>query len=261
MADRLDARDAYEVFAEFYDAFTRHHDDHGWTGLLERLAHDAGLTGYRLLDVACGTGKSFMPMLARGYDVVACDISPSMAAIAREKAAGRVDVHVHDMRELPKLGEFDLVWCLGDALNYLRDERELHAALASVRRNLAPDGLFVCDLNTLSTFRRLYSSLVVQVDDDAVLLLDGQGSSTLEPGGSAEVWIDRLQQLGEGTWARARSVHHHQHHPVQRVTTACFASGLEPVAAYGTETTGGVESGPDELRHSKVVHIARDRRA
>ena len=52
------------------------------------------LRGRRLLDVACGTGRSFLPMLERGYDVTACDISPAMAARAREKSGGAARVLV-----------------------------------------------------------------------------------------------------------------------------------------------------------------------
>jgi len=80
---------ANDVFAGFYDDFTSHHDHADWTGRLERLARDAGLRGRRLLDVACGTGGSFLPMLERGYEVTACDASAAMVARAAEKAAGR----------------------------------------------------------------------------------------------------------------------------------------------------------------------------
>src|ERR1700760_4480240 len=124
MAD-LHARSAYDALAPYYDEFTAHHDYEGWTATLESLARAAGLSGRRLLDVACGTGKSFLPFLARGYTVTACDISPAMVERAAAKAGGRVELHVADMRELPRLGAFDLVTVLDDALNYLLDAAEL----------------------------------------------------------------------------------------------------------------------------------------
>ena len=111
--DEMHARDAYDVFADFYDAFTAHYDHDRWARTLEQLAIDAGLSGKRLLDLACGTGLSLPPMAARGYDVVACDVSPRMAAVARNRAGHCADVHVHDMRRMPQLGEFDLIWSLG----------------------------------------------------------------------------------------------------------------------------------------------------
>ena len=49
-----------------------------------------------------------------------------MLELAREKA-GDADVRldVADMRELPDFGEFELVWALNDAVNYLLSAEEL----------------------------------------------------------------------------------------------------------------------------------------
>jgi SAM-dependent methyltransferase len=251
------ARGAYEIFAGFYDVFTEDHREGEWTATLEALAHEAGLRGRRLLDVGCGTGKSFLPMLARGYEVTACDISPAMLAEARRKARGAASLHVADMRSLPRLGEFDLVWCLIDALNYLHTEEELRAAFSGVRANLAPHGVFLFDVNTLGAFRRFYSSLIVRPSPERVILLDGRSSASLRPGGAAEVWIDRLEPNGDGSWRRDRSVHHHRHHGVPRLERALRSAGLEPVARLGAEVTGAVEPEIDELRHTKIVFIAR----
>jgi ubiquinone/menaquinone biosynthesis C-methylase UbiE len=57
---------AYDGAAAIYDDFTAHHDYEGWIRVLERLARDHGLAGRRVLDVACGTGKSSAPFVARG---------------------------------------------------------------------------------------------------------------------------------------------------------------------------------------------------
>src|SRR4051812_5469915 len=113
------ALSAYDALAPHYDAFTAGYDYERWLDALEELAREHGLRGRRLLDVACGTGKSFLPMLERCYDVVACDLSPGMVARAREKASGDVELFVADMRELPRVGSFDLITCLDDAVNYL----------------------------------------------------------------------------------------------------------------------------------------------
>src|SRR3954454_2667148 len=113
------AAEAYDGLAPAYDAFTAAHEYVRWLDYLEGLAVEHGLRGKALLDVGCGTGKSFLPMLEKGYDVVACDLSPQMAERAREKMpTGAARVLVADMRELADLGAFDLVTCLDDAINY-----------------------------------------------------------------------------------------------------------------------------------------------
>src|SRR3954464_857500 len=111
---------AYELLAPFYDLYTHDYAHEELLGNIEGITLEHGLVGSRLLDVGCGTGKSFMPMLARGYDVTAFDISPAMAARASEAAAGSgAEVFVADVRELPAIGRFDLATALDDALNYL----------------------------------------------------------------------------------------------------------------------------------------------
>jgi SAM-dependent methyltransferase len=194
-------------------------------------------------------------MLERGFEVTACDVSPAMAAIAARKAGDRARVSVHDMRALPRLGEFDLVWCLGDSLNYMRDSAELEAALAGMARNLAPGGVLAFDVNTLGTFRRVYSSIIVMPGEHEVMLLEGHGRADLEPGGSARVWIDHLS-VRDGGWERVRSVHHHKHHTAGEIERALAAAGLETVARRGSRI-GALDPGVDEDRHIKTVYTAR----
>src|SRR6187401_1049105 len=93
------AAEAYEGLAPFYDVLTREHDYEGWTYHLEQAALGFGVSGSRLLDAACGTGKSFLPFLARGYEVTACDVSPGMVELARLKAPA-VEPFVADIRAL-----------------------------------------------------------------------------------------------------------------------------------------------------------------
>ena len=55
--------------APAYDEFNRGYKYERWVGRLLEQAEVAGLEGNRLLDVACGTGLSFTPMLDRGWQV------------------------------------------------------------------------------------------------------------------------------------------------------------------------------------------------
>src|SRR3954452_20242856 len=136
------ARPAYDALASTYDAFTADYDYQRWLTVLHGLAAEHGARGRRLLDVACGTGRSFEPMLRRGYEVMACDISPAMV----ERAAARLEGSSGEaadanVRRLPDWGPFDLVTCVDDAVNSLHSEVDLDAAFASVARVLRPSAL------------------------------------------------------------------------------------------------------------------------
>jgi SAM-dependent methyltransferase len=255
----LHARTTYDAFAPFYDDFTAHHRYDEWTRTLEGLARAAGLDGHRLLDLACGTGKSFLPFLERGYEVTACDLSPAMAAIAARKADGRARVEVHDVRSLPRLGAFDLVCCLDDAVNYLDSEAELVAAFASVRRNLAPGGVLVFDANTLMAYRTFFASATVVQGDGRVLVWDGRTPADLPAGGATAGELLALEGGDDDSWSRTRISDRQRHHPEATIRAALAAADLRWVAAYGMHIDGTVTDGFDELVNSKAVYVARER--
>jgi SAM-dependent methyltransferase len=251
------ARETYDAFAPHYDEFTAHHDYDAWTTTLEGLARECGLRGRRLLDVGCGTGKSFLPYLDRGYDVVACDVSPAMAELARSKAGDRARIEVCDMRALPPLGEFDFVCCIDDAVNYLLTEQELAAAFSGLARNLAPGGVVLFDVNSVATYRAFFASMSVVIRDDSVLVWDGQAGERFGAGDLAQATLEALSRRYDGTWSRTRLVHHQRHHPHATVQRALGRAGLEAVALRGMRLDGTMTETFDELDNSKAVYVAR----
>src|ERR687887_1272572 len=117
-APGVSALATYEAFAPFYDRYTSDHGHDEWMADLDRILRAHGLRGDRLLDVACGTGRSLVPMLRRGYRVTGCDRSPPMVERARAKLGPRGDAVVADMRALPWCGRFDAATCGDDSINY-----------------------------------------------------------------------------------------------------------------------------------------------
>src|SRR6476660_6178392 len=84
----------YDTYAPAYEDINHGYMYERWTGRLLEKAEEAGLEGDRLLDIACGTGLSFVTMLERGWKVTGCDISPAMLAIAEEKFGDRAELFV-----------------------------------------------------------------------------------------------------------------------------------------------------------------------
>jgi SAM-dependent methyltransferase len=250
---------AYEAFAPFYDIYTHDYEHDQWIANVEAVARRHGLRGTRLLDVGCGTGKSFIPMLARGYDVTACDLSSAMVERAHDAVAGAaVELLVADVRRLPVLGQFDITTCMDDALNYLHTDDELAMAFEGVARNLRPGGLFAFDLNTLGGYRHHFPGSSVRHVDDTFFCWFGEAPAPpVGPGGVFTSVIEIFAPDSGGCWSRTTSRHVQRHHPRQVVERLLQDAGFELVQCCGQVTGGRLEAVADESVHMKVDYFAR----
>jgi SAM-dependent methyltransferase len=254
-----DAARAYAVLAPAYDLLTAKYAYGPWLAALERLARQHGLAGRRVLDVGCGTGKSFLPLLERGYEVTACDISPAMVERARQLAAGTgTRVVVADARELPVLGRFDLVTSIDDALNYLLSDAELRMAFEGVARNLRPGGLFAFDLNTLSCYRDYFARDMAVEADGTFFCWRGAGDGdSVEPGGIYSSVIEIFDSEDGGAWRRVSSTHVQRHHPPAVVERLLAQTGFELVERRGQILGDRMDPVGDEELHTKLDYFAR----
>ncbi len=247
------AERTYEAMAAVYDDFTAHHEYDLWTADLLKILDRRGLHTGRLLDVGCGTGKSFLEMLPRGWQVTACDISPAMLERARRKVGDAVELAVADMLDLPEFGEFDLVWALDDAMNYLLSPGELERALSGMRANLAPNGLLLFDLNALQAYRTFFAETEVVERGGRRLVWRGLASPDEAPGSICE---SRLEvDTGDAL------THRQRHFPEAEVLSALRGAGLECLDVYGHGIDGIPRQPLDEATHTKAIYIARAARA
>jgi SAM-dependent methyltransferase len=242
------AQRTYEAMAPVYDVFTGHYESEAWIADLVKLLEHHGLTGKRLLDVGCGTGTSFLPMLAQGWEVTGCDISPAMLERAREKAGDAPQLAVADMLALPEFGQFDLVWALDDAINYLLSPGELEKALAGMGANLAPTGLLLFDVNELQAYRTFFAETTVVEREGRRLVWRGLASADVPPGSICESEME----LAPGEVL----THRQRHFPEAEVRAALSGAGLECLDVYG-HGLDGIPTQPLEPTHTKAIYIAR----
>jgi len=241
---------AYEALAAVYNDFTHANDYEMWLGrtLLPEVRKHGLREGGRALDVGCGTGRAFRPLLRRGWTVHGCDLSPAMLERAAQEGGADVALQVADMRNLPHLGDFDLVLSLNDSVNYLLGDGDLVLALAGMRANLAENGLLVFDVNSISTFASGHSELREVEHQGSRWVWSGRGEvspSVFE----AEISGDRLDQPIRQS---------ERYRPEREVREAMRAAGIQILATLGmSEDDGGVllSSPPDERRDYKLVFI------
>jgi SAM-dependent methyltransferase len=129
------------------------HDLPFWEGLVEDYRPG------RVLELACGTGRLALPLVAAGtkvredFSLVGLDISRSFLQRAEEKLAetphrDQVRFVEGDIRDFD-LGEtFDLIVIGFNSLAYIHTIEDHLAHLASVRRHLTPGGRYAIDVQT-----------------------------------------------------------------------------------------------------------------
>jgi SAM-dependent methyltransferase len=245
----------YDGLAPAYDVLTARYRHDRWLAAIEQLALECGLRGRRVLDVACGTGKSFLPLLRRGYEVTACDVSPGMVAEAQRKAGGRATVYVADMRCLPPVGRFDLVTCLDDAINHLQSADEVLDALSGMYANLAPGGLLAFDVNTLAAYRATGDFAVEE--GEHVVVWHGREAVLTAPGSQVRVLVDVFAHTDGDLWRRTTTEQCHRHYPLPEIERLLQLAGFQIAARRGQLPGVRLEPDPDENAHPKALFVAR----
>lgn len=130
---------------------------------LARLAGDGAA-----LELAVGTGRVAVPLLARGVPVSGVELSPHMVGRLRLKVdETALPVVVGDMATTRVPGEFSLVYLVFNTIGNLRTQPEQVACFANAAAHLHPGGRFVVEVG-VPALRRLppgQTAVPFHVDD------------------------------------------------------------------------------------------------
>jgi SAM-dependent methyltransferase len=102
-----------------------------------------------ILELACGTGQLTVAVASAGLPIVGLDLSPTMLNTARERTATRklsIEYVLGDMRNFDLGRKFALIFIARNSLLHLHSTEDLLAAFLSVRRHMAPGGIFAFDV-------------------------------------------------------------------------------------------------------------------
>src|SRR3712207_9472293 len=87
MTSQSDAKRLRAIFDEDAERYDRARPGYP-PALFDDLAALAGIgPGCRVLEIGCGTGQATVPLAERGCEVVAVELGPQMAAVARRNLA------------------------------------------------------------------------------------------------------------------------------------------------------------------------------
>jgi SAM-dependent methyltransferase len=99
------------------------------------------------LELAIGTGRVALPLLARGVPVAGIKLSPAMVEQLRRKvSAEELPVTLGDMATTRVPGEFSLVYLVFNTIGNLRTQDEQIECFRNASRHLAPGGRFVIEV-------------------------------------------------------------------------------------------------------------------
>jgi len=108
---------------------------------LVSLAH-----GRTALELAIGTGRVALPLVARGVRVDGVDFSPEMVAQLRAKPGGAdISVTIGDIADVPVEGSYGLIFLVFNVLANLTTQEAQVRCFQNVSRHLAADGAFVVE--------------------------------------------------------------------------------------------------------------------
>lgn len=129
--------------------------------------------GGPVLEIACGTGLVALPIAARGLPVTGVDLARPMLAHALAKAQQQglfIDLIEADARQFHIAKQFSFIYLTGNAFQAFLNCADQELLLASVKRHLAPHGIFAFetrnpsghDLSTLSEEEKWFTYHNVQ---------------------------------------------------------------------------------------------------
>ena len=219
----------YEGLSKIYDFMMSGVDYEAWADYVLSAAKRFGCEPKTVLDLACGTGSTTLPLAARGVDATGLDLAPAMLEIAREKAAEAglsVDFVEQNMLELDFPEPFDMVVSFQDGINYLTGEGDFDRLAAAVDRSLKDGGVFLFDLNRVDHYSDS-DTTVVDLDDMYLVYENNYNADT-------RIWHIKLTGfLQEGElYRKFEEVHEEKNHDFNEVKAALAAQHMEIVAVW-----------------------------
>lgn len=217
----------YQGLSRIYDELMASVDYDQWAEYIISICNRSGKEVSSVLDIACGTGNTSIPLAKQGWRVTGVDISLPMLQQARKKAAeAKEDVLFlqQDIKQLDFVREFDLVTCYQDGLNYLLSENELEQAFQGIYNLLSPGGLFIFDLNLVEKYASSASGEISFIDMEEYSLI-------YETGYDAKKRIWEIKVTGfireEQQYTKFQETHQEMHHHLEDVQKSLVNVGFE----------------------------------
>lgn len=217
----------YQGLARMYDKLMEGVDYEAWAQYIKALAERYQKETASVLDIACGTGSTSIPLARLGWRVTGVDISLPMLQQARRKAA-EANLEIiflqQDIRNLELAREFDLITCFQDGLNYLLSSVEIEQAFNSIYQKLSSEGLFIFDLNLVEKYSPAANGETSFVDTEEFSLVYETGYLPEQ-----EVWEIKVTGFvrEDQRYVKFQELHREKHHHLESVRSSLASAGFK----------------------------------
>ena len=221
-----------------------------WADYMLEVAASFGRRVESVLDLACGTGNTSIPLAKQGCKVTGIDLSRQMLAIAEEKA-GEAGLNINflqrNMLKMEFSEPFDMVVSFQDGLNYLVGEGDFTLLAQKVKASLKPGGLFVFDLNQVKKYDDLSDGSTDIIDDEDLFMV-----YEYEYRKDSQIWAIRLTGFIKtgALYEKFSEYHEEKHHNIEEVKSALLKEGFKIQAVWGIFTK---KAPTDDCRRILVV--------
>jgi ubiquinone/menaquinone biosynthesis C-methylase UbiE len=137
----------YDLIAPFYDI---EHDR--FSEDLDMYSNYAELSGGKILELACGSGRVLLPLAQEGYELTGVDSSEKMLEIAQqrlqaEKLADHCQLVNQDIRTLQLGQKYRLAIIALGSFGHITTRQDQRSTLAAVRAHLSLGATLIIDIS------------------------------------------------------------------------------------------------------------------
>ena len=152
--------------SKYYHILYKNRDEQEAVFFLNKIINHIKLKKGKVLDVACGKGRHAKYLNKIGFNVVGIDLSKNSIDLAKKNENEKLKFYVHDMRNVFKENEYNLVTNLFTSFGYFEDHKDEQKAINSMAKNLKKEGMLLIDfMNVKKVINSLIPSEKKIIDD------------------------------------------------------------------------------------------------
>ena len=190
----------------------------------------------RILDVGCGTGRHYIPLAKKGYEVFGVDLSQNMLSVLKTKLKD-ADLEPNflrkDMREIDFSAEFDAMICMNSVFMYLLTDEDISQALAAFHRALRPGGVAIIDIMNFLSLLGRYKEDIVEHQTWYGLKIDRAIKHSVED--VPAIWNHREFGIIEDSSTKTTYSEHHRFRMLNynEMTRFLMEAGFSEIKCFG----------------------------